>query len=432
MPPIGRATLRLNNDSKRFSPEYSSSPLYPNLTPGLLVQIADPAYGIRWTGWTEAWKPTPGLSGPRDCTVTAVDGRGFLEKPLPYLTLMASATIAAILTEFLNKNNVQFPNGEGTIPTNSNSETVNWDAITTETVPYYGEGNSEDDPAAKLIADMMGGSQSKFWFNRFGQHCYTSGQGDDTPASYVNIGGEWMTAVYGDDLIINDCKASVFRRKASPSTVTLWELDETITLAAGASESFRAYFRNTSNDKILVGAVLASLGITHTASGTNTVSALSLGRAQSALVTFTNNAVGSRDILTASITGTRIVALREIFKQYQDTGSIGTYGLKVESLRFNWVQSRTWAAKLAKYRVERFKNPRKVMTQIKLNAVDMPSEVHQLNIGRAVYVSDDQLSHAGYYAVIGEAHSAKAGMNDHVATFYLEPLYPTTVSATSL
>lgn len=434
VPPVGRATINLNNDSKRFSPEFSSSPLYPNLVPGLLIQIADPTYGIKWTGWTETWKPTPGATGPRDCTLTATDARLLLEQPLPLLTLKTDQAGWQSVRDCLLLSIISAPNSTEGIPTLSpgNAETVNWDTYPSETVPYHGDGDSEADPAAKIIADITGANQCKFWFNRQGQYNFTSSQGDDTPASYVNIAADWMTAVYSDAPIINECNVSIFRRKASAAAVTLWELDETINIAAGLSESFRAYFRNTTTDKILVGALSSGMSITHTANAGSTTSALSAISAQSALVTFNNAAAAGRNILTASITGTRIVALREIYKQHTDTTSEGLYGTKGESLRFNWVQNRTWAAKLAKYRVERFKNPRKVMTQIKLNAGDMPSEVHQLNIGRAVYVSDDQTAHAGYYAVIGESHSAKTGLSDHTVTIYLEPLYPTTVEATSV
>lgn len=432
VPPTSRATFKLNNDSKRFSPEYGSGPLFGDLVPGLLVQIGDPAYGIKWTGWTESWSPTPGLYGPRDCTLTATDAKTFLDAPFNFLPLQVGIGDGTLVSNYLLASLVRLPNTSEGIPAATGSEPVNWDSLSGETVPYYGDGNNEKDPAIKVIADVVGGVQGKFWFNRSGQYSFYTSQGDDTPASYVNIGAQWMTAVYGDAPIINDSNASVFRRKASGGVVTLWELDETITLTSGQVEKIRIYFRNTTTDKIVVGALPLSIAITHTASGASTLSYTLAPAAQSVDVYFENLAGVSRNILTATLTGTRIVALREILKNYTDATSKNTYGIKTEKLTFNWVQSRTWAAKLAKYRVERFKTPRKVMTQIKLNSIAMPSEVQQLNIGRAVYVSDDQTAHAGYYAVIGESHSAKAGLSDQMATFYLEPLYPTTVAATSV
>jgi len=433
VPPIGRATIQLTNDSKRFSPEFAAGPLHTDLVPGLLVQIGDPAYGIKWTGWTEAWKPTPGLYGPRDCAVTATDGRAFLESQLPLAAIKASLTIGALVFEYMFSNGgVAAPNTSEKLPVGSPDDVIHLDSIPGETVPYYGDANKESDKAIKIISDLVSSIQGKFWFARTGGYDFYSSQGDDTPASFVNIAARWMTAVYSDVPIINECNVSIFRRKASASAVQLWDLDEQIVLAAGESESFRVFFRNTTSDNILVGALSAGLAITHTASGISTTSALSAISAQSALVTFTNASAGSRTILTASITGTRIVALREIFKRHEDTASKTAYGLNAETLRLNWVQSRQWGAKLAKYRVERFKNPRKVITQIKLNAVDMPSEVFALNIGRAVYVTDVQTAHAGYYVVIGEAHSARQGLTNQVVTFHLEPLYATTVAATVL
>lgn len=431
IPPLGRASVKLNNDSKRFSPEYSSSPLYPDLVPGLLVQIADPSYGIKWTGWTESWSPTPGATGPRDCVLKATDARVYLDSSMQLVGLLEALSVELIVSGLVDE--VEVPNSTAGIPTSDGIDTVNLEALpSSAVVAYYGDAQTEGASTGDILAEAVGGIQGKLWLNRRGQYMFYASQGDDTPASYVNIGANWMTAVYGDAPIINECNVSVFPRKVSGSAVTLWELDETIVLSAGTSETFRATFRNTTTDKILVGALPTGMSISHTASGGSTTSALSEVTAQSAKVTFNNASAGSRTILTSSITGTRIVALREIFKVYEDAVSKGLYGLMAESLRFSWMQVRSWAAKLAKYRVERFKNPRKVMTQIKLNAALMPSEVHQLNIGRAVYVTDDQTAHAGYYFVVGESHSAKVGMSDHVVTLYLEPLYPTTVEATSV
>lgn len=429
--PVGKAELTLMNSDKRFSPEYASGPLFGELLPNRLLQIGDPDYGIWWTGWVDSWSPEAGTNRNKRAKLSATDARRFLDKPLALLPLQESTAANTLVSNFMLASLVEMPNTTAGIPAAS-GVAVGWDAAPTESVAYYGDGNNETDSVSKIVGDVVGGVQGKFWMNRNGQYTFTAGQGDDTPASYVDIAQEWLDLGNIEiGMIVNDSNAKFHVRK-SDGSITLWELDETITLGAGESETIRAYFTNSGDDKILTGARSTGLSVSHTASGLSTTSSLLGIGAQSTNVLFDNLSGGSRTINTASITGTRIISKRTSAKNYTDASSKTAHGLQTETLDFNWVQTRVWAKRLVRYRVNRFKDARYEVPWLEYDVNENPQNAFDCWVGAAVHVEDDQTDHDDYYAVIGELHTVRDGLTDHTVKLYLEPLYPTTVASTSI
>jgi hypothetical protein len=431
--PVGKAELILNNHDKRFSPEYASGPLYGMLLPNALVQIGDPNYGIWWTGWADSWAPEPGANRDKKAKLVATDARRFLSKKLPVLPLFSietpNVTIPSIIDFF------DVPNTTGGLPTASVAGLA-WDSINTGViVDDYADNVPFDHDAVKVLGDILGSIQGKLWCTREGGVAYTEGQGDDTPASYIDLAQKWLDCGYETGQIINQVEVIGHKRKSqSGGSYDVWELDETITLAAGATDAFRVFFKHSNTTRILVGAANLSTSGTLTVGtfGTHITGVLTEVGAQSALLTLTNASGISRTLETCVVTATeRVSQLREISVVREDSASITANGTLGERLDFSYTQYREWARRLANYRIARFKDARYEIPWAELDVDVNPSEAYGCKVGAAVHIEDDQTGHDDYYAVIGAVHTVRDGRTDHTVKLYLEQLYPTSVADTS-
>jgi hypothetical protein len=430
--PVGKAEITLHNHDKRFSPEYASGPLYGELLPNRLVQIGDPDYGIWWTGWVDSWAPEPGTNRDKKAKLVATDARRFLSRKIPVLPLFSletpGETIEQITTYF------ELPNTTSGLPIST--ETVAWDALAPGLiVDFYADNVPYEHDAVKVLGDILGSVQGKFWFSRTGGFRYRESQGDDTPATYVDIAQSWLDCGYETGQIINQCEVVGHKRKGqSGGSYDVWELDETITLAAGATDAFRVFFKHSNINRILVGAENLSTSGTLSVGtfGSHITGVLTEAGAQSALLTLTNASGISRTLLTCVVTATtRISQLREISIVREDSTSITANGTLGERLDFQYTQYRSWARQLANYRIARFKDARYEVPWVDYDVDKNPQDAFDCWVGAAVHVEDDQTDHDDYYAVVGEIHTVRDGRTDHTVKLYLEPLYPVSVADTS-
>ena len=430
---VGKAELILKNADKRFSPEYSSGPLYGTLKPNLLVQIGDPDYGVWWTGWTDNWSPEPGTSRSKRAMLSATDARRFLAQrpPVEWYSLELPAVIIADL-----KLNYSLPNTTAGLPDASDGASA-WYSVISETslIETYGEGVGYDWDGVKVFTDLMTGIQGHAWFGRAGALNTATQQGDSTPASYTTLSDTvWMEAGYEEEKIVNQCEAKAYIRKfQSAGPYTVWESDATIALAAGESEVIRVFFTHDTDTSLKIGA--GGLSVSGTLSsgvfGTAVTAALSDIGATSALLTLTNTTGGAINVVTAVVSASaRAYIKRELSKEREDSASITANGTLSERIDSLFVQDRTWAKKLSRYIVNRFKDPRRVIPWVTLQANKNPTEAFACHIGAPVLVSDTQTAHSAYYGVIGEEHTVKEGLKNHTVKVYLEPLYDTSVTDT--
>jgi len=447
--PLGKVDITLVNGDRRFSPEYASSPLTGTLVPGRLVQIGDPDHGIWGTYWTENWMPLPGTSGEQTCKLSAVDARRFAEELPPHVELFeqgagpspASTWAGSMITVILAETGLPGSvNTYGTGGYTYNLFSLPADpSFQTESPLYYGDSNPEGATALNIIADILGAWQSHLWFDRAGGYVLLTSAGDSGTPNAINQ--DWLlgSAQYDIEKIINKVDVTVHPKRRSSGTVTLWELDEDITLAAGETETIRVNFRNlssgTNGDKTIVGANdLATSGFTLAVGSvpTNVTVTISEERAQSCVLTIVNISGISRTVNAGSITGRKIIALRTYVKSYEDATSIAAYGVKAAQLNFEWVSTRPFAKRLGKWLVSRFKDPQYVMRRVTLSVDNDPALAFACYTGSRVTIEDDQTDHSDTYTVIGEAHKARAGLKDHTVTLYLQPEYATTILGTSI
>lgn len=438
--PVGKAELTLLNSDKRFSPEYASGPLFGDLLPNLLVQIADPDYGIWWTGWTDSWAPEPGTNRDKKAKLSATDARRFMANKLPALPMLQGVNtipeITAIILDYF-----VVPNTGGMTLGNDTPNpirTTAWDATTLGVIfDYYADNVPYDYDAVKVLAEIYGALQGRVWFPRDGNYQLSQvAQGDDTPASYVDIGQNWTNIADAVTApIINKCEVVAYKRKAQSSgPYTVWESDDVpFTIPGGGTETFRAFFKYDTTRKEVIGAITLSVIETNSGVAGDITAAITLpAGAQSAEIVFTNNNAAARDVTAASITATtRIIQNREISKEYEDSASINAHGTHGERLTFGITQKNAHAKQLARYRVTRFKDPHYEIPWVELDVDKRPQDAFDCEIGAAVHVEDDQTGHDDYYAVIGEYHTVKDGLTNHTVKLHLEPLYPISVADTS-
>jgi hypothetical protein len=434
--PVGKADITLLNSDKRFSPEYASGPHFGDLLPNLLVQIGDPDYGIWWTGWTDSWAPEPGTNRDKKAKLSATDARRFFAKTTIPVPSLAGLTEDERLALFLDA--MQLPNTTEGVPTTTDGATE-WYTLAdgAHSVPVgnigqlYGSSFSNDPDLASAFADMMMGAQGHLWCTRAGGVVARLMQGDDTPASYTDLAQKWLDTGYESGQIINRCETIIFIQKPESGAFTVWELDETVTVAAGTTESFRVYF-TTDPDNDIRAAVTSALTLTHAPTGGGRSSSLTETGLQSALVNFINASGGSLNFTSADIAATQLATQkREVMKDYEDASSITANGLLSVTLRSSYVQFRAWGKRLARYMVTRFKDARNEIPWVDYDVNENPADAFACYVGASVHIEDDQTGHDDYYAVIGEQHTVRDGLTNHTVRLYLEPLYSVSVADTS-
>jgi hypothetical protein len=423
--PVGKAEITLLNSDKRFSPEYSSGDLYGELMPGRLLQIGDPAYGIWWTGWTESWSAEPGANRDKKAKLSATDARRFIDHVLPYWPLQEATSSETNPSALIGTLMALTDLPSSSIGVDTNIDFDGFSFLGSEGPNYYADDNPEGADITKILADILAGVQGHLWFNREGQYVRCQMTGDTGSYSHA-VDASWLDAEYILDRLVNACDVTVHPKRRETSSTTIWELDDEITLAAGASDITRVYFRNTTNSMEIIGADnLATSGFTLSVGTvpTHVTVTLSEEGAQSALMTITNISGISRTVTAGTVTGRKIIARRTAVKSYEDATSITAYGRQNLAIDSRWVGQRSYAAQFAKYMVTRWKDARYVMKTIDLDCDDEPQLTFDCHVGKSIRVTDAQTAHSLVYGIIGELHTVRSGRTDHTVTLYLEPMY---------
>jgi hypothetical protein len=82
--------------------------------------------------------------------------------------------------------------------------------------------------------------------------------------------------------------------------------------------------------------------------------------------------------------------------------------------------------------VTRFKDPRGEMRWVEVDGNENTSLLFSAGVTTSVRVKDDQVSHEDVYGVIGELHTVREGLTNHVGRLYLEPMYDQEIKEVSL
>jgi hypothetical protein len=416
---IERATIKLSNDDKRFSPEYADGPLYGYLKSQRKVRIyaSDDGenYTVMYTGWIRSIRPTPDATGVRVCTIECYGPRQFVDRVKLQVPLLEDYSAEQAVYEIIYRMN---------IPGNTINPSVypitpgEFDVI----YPYIGDNWRDNgvDAVAALTA-LAKARQGKFFFDREGKYQFLGPQnyaGDSGADVTFDNSMTGMDYRYGED-VKNEVTVVSYRRKASASsTVLLWELDETLTLRPGETQTLWPRFKNE-NDNITVSGTGITETVTKAAAITYTLEIFS----QSAKIVFTNTAATEKNVTQFELRGTKLTAFDEVEITVEDADSVAEFGKIGDMVDSEVVNRSPEAQDIANYRLAIFKDPKGIVRAVSFIAKDATYEGYVVNMGigsdvKRIKIIEDQTAHEAYYSLIGEDHWTNEGLRR--ATWYLE------------
>lgn len=443
---IGRATLTLTNADKRFSPEYSSSVIWASPDARTFNQriqiiadndasvISPTSVSVLFTGFVNEWKPQAGVNSARMCEVECLDAIDHLHDVEIFPQLKTSNTPEQLITHLINR--VEKDGKVVLTDEYSAGATPNhFDAIETETVPYYfdqspNESERRGQQAISLLEDILTGIQAKLWVNRWGTVEYAGPSSTVGPIATfdntaISLDYQWAQT------IVNECTAKAYPRRAGGSTTQrLWRLRESLTVEAGETEIVRAYFTREDTD-IRCGSepgTVALSGLTY--SGAGLAASITDVDAMSCEISVVNSTGVARDWTAGNVLGRELSIEDAIARTRADSTSITTNGRRAEEIDSRWVAKGKWAKRLAQFRVNRFKDPHGEVVSL-TGRYDIDSQFADCWIGNTINVVDDQLEHDGDYVIVGEDHRWELG-NEHWVKLFLEPAITETVGTTSV
>lgn len=245
----GTARINVNNDSKRFSPAYTSSPLYGRLNQNLLIVLEYEeslnTWVRLWTGWTSQFKTMTGRTGTRQAEIICQQGIYRLRDGDLDFELTENMTINEAILAILN--NSGFRSAYYPLITTLNFDArLGWNSwiqdaeeLFTVISPAFrymelaGFGWGRKTSPAEAIEEMLKAEHSKLYIDRDGglvlkhREDYVNQVADWT----LNFGTDVQSATYrfGED-IINHVDVFVKPRKEVTNEV-VWTTKEPIFIA---------------------------------------------------------------------------------------------------------------------------------------------------------------------------------------------------------
>jgi hypothetical protein len=428
-----RATLTLDNETKLFSPEYSSGALYGYLKTQrktlIYASTGSVAETTMFTGWLKLIEPDPKTSGSKTARLEVYGIRQFIDRVKVNVPLQLDATALEIIEAILDELNLPVSGADtGVIPRGGTSDTD------TVTYPYAADNWTSVD-ALTALTDVAKARQAKVLFDRSANLVFLKPEvfvGGTAIITTLNNSMTGMKYEWGG--VINQVSVKSYERTLSPnSDDILWSSgNETIRLVYQETKILDVeYFQPDTNAK--VAGLNAYLDIT--ASGGTLTTSIDAG-AKKARITlqhlYTDN--HKLDITASSVLvrGKKLTAFGEAESIARDTDSIeehGEIGLSIDAKTMNTPAE---ANDIAHYNLARFKDPFATIRSVTFIAgVSEAMEDLAIEYGAPQIVSDEsaahrirlienQTGHDSYHTIVGESHHLFE--NKHTVTWYLEPV----------
>ncbi|MBE2182653.1 MAG: hypothetical protein IAE89_04430 [Anaerolineae bacterium] len=417
-------SLVLRNDDRRYSPEYTSSPLTTKVTLNRPVRIQSndgTTTRTHWTGWIESIQPSVNLNGQRIVTLIAAGTMQFYTAAETKLGLQvnqrADQIIAALLAEIPSPPASSLEVGM-TLPLAAD----NW-------VKQGGYTDSERDTfdVYHAIADIAGAERGRFFFDRSGTATFWNRAHllYDQPID-VTLNDAMMDLSYtyaGIDRCKNEVIIVCHPRNISASTTeVLWQLvGAVITIAPGQTRKLYVKYQDDSGNRI-GGQTVTLTGVTF---AQGTASSSIAPKANGAELTFINSGSVDAIVNAAIVRGQKITTFDIMEATSKDQPSIDNYGRRTLKLNLPALTNVSNAQDIADFERNRRSTPRGEITSITLRSHGKQgggyhAEQLGLTIGDRISVQETQTAHNGSYYIIGEAHSLTKGATVLETTWYLE------------
>lgn len=433
-----RLTAVLDNIDKKYSPEYSSSPLFGVLLPGRRIKVEDGDSNIMFLGVIRDISPEPiAIHGQKVATITATMARPYLQKFVPRVDLFENVTVDVIIRDLLD----QFNNpiikdvwkmelagfselGSTTILGEGNN--YNFDVGET-TITYFGD-NLDDKNNSKqfleIVAELINAERGYFWQDRDGTFVFRN-------RNHYNLSSYTPDYTYDDDVaaltyeppghkfLINDIELTVYPR-VEGSSETLWQKQSDITIEPGETLDLKTPYTDTTNT-LVGGKDIAEPTPTFT-SGTASIDQF-IANGQYANIRMVNDGSVDAVIDDLSIAGNPITSNNPVIIKISNDTSIASYGQRFANYDLKAIDNVTDGKNIANYELLIRSKMVGIITEFEIEAeADGTDNADLINttFDTLVRLVDSQTGHDRTYFVIGESHSINS-FNTHTARFTLEP-----------
>lgn len=424
----GTLSVEVENEDRRFSPEYTSSPYASSTIVECSIFVdamegSDLDWTRMWRGWIDTIAPLPGQHGDRIAVLDATDSRRFLDGKEIKMALQTNVRFSDVLIAILAT--AQAPSVVGS-PLSGAQGRYQW--------AYAGDNWEQGTTALDAITEIAAAERAFVYYDRVGQIVYwlrttrydLYNVFSSLAATFDNV-QEAMDYRYGDS-IHNVIEVTRYPRRLSTSTTALlWTLNENLVLAPLEVKTiFARYHEGGANDSGIhaVGAVPGSIASgTFTSSG-GTVNHVETPYAQGCDIEYTNpSASVTRTVTAHTLTGQRILAKDGITARYEDATSKSNYGSIGLALDLALVSARADQDEIGAIELARHKDPFGRVHSITIAPRDSTREgwMVDLTIGSKIRVQEYQTDHDAYYIICGEEHEATDGLSWARTTYYLEP-----------
>lgn len=458
--------LVLDNSDRRFSPEYSSSPLVGKLVPfrPVRVQSNDGTLRTHWIGWIERIEPTVSLTGKRTVKITAAGPMMFLKAVETSLPLQENQRADEIIEQLLTE--VVFPAGMTGVWVlgkvgNSELGTNTWlpdptlylaldTGITTFAVAgdnWVIQGEASDSrrngfDVYRAIFDLTAAERGRFLFSRAGQAVFWNRHHlvdeASTAATFDDTMIDLMYTYAGQEELKNEVIVVCHPRTIGASVNDiLWQLTDKITVSPGKSREISVRYQDESNNRI--GG--RNVSVTDVVFSKGSASVTLKAGANSGTITVTNTGTKNAVLTSCMVRGQKVTDFGQMEAHAIDGLSIADYGRRTLKMNLPAVDNFEDAQAIADFEKSRRSIPRGAVTAVTLkshglegSAVSNPlnyahSKQLALSLGDRLVIKEGQTYHgktadyaskASYY-IIGEAHKLTAGATLFETTWYLEP-----------
>ena len=454
-------TLVLNNEDRRYSPEYSSSPLNGKVVPFRPVRIqSDDGSEVRtyWTGWVESIQPAVNQYGKRIVQIVATGPMQFLKATETHIELQENKRTDEIIAALVGE--VVFPpslanawvlsrvgnselgattylaNVSGYLSPDPQDEAdkLKWGLVTLKMaadnwVRQGGLSNVKKDSfnVYQAINDVVAAEHGKFVFDREGKaHFWNRHHLLQDPAVAGTFDDSMTEMTYtfaGLEDVKNEVIVVCHPRTISDSDQdVLWELgDSVIRVAAGETREVYVKYKDENDNRI--GAKDVTVGDLEFERGAATATVEA--EANGANLVFTNSGTGPAVVSKCIVRGRKITDFGEMEATAIDSASIVDYGRRTLRINLPSIDELEQAQYIADFERNRRGQPWGAVNALTVasqgkNGGGHHAEQLDLTLGDLVSVQESQTGHDHKHYVIGEAHELTQGAAFWKTTWYLE------------
>lgn len=414
----GMCELRLNNSDDKYSPKYSSSPLYGYVKPGREIRVLahfDRAQNEPYTlfrGRIDTITPHPHYA-KEDCYILALDGMDILTRADVSTGLHEDQKTGVIIGDILDK--ASWSSARRTLDTG------------VDTLPYVWWNNVK----AMLAINQLGESQlGSFWVDGAGYARWED--------RHHRLKGAHMTPRFEFDNIMVDIPyeysmrgtinraVSAFIPKAEQASAVIWTLEEgTPAIAPGETYSFEAEYGDPAKD-VITPVANTDYTINSEAGGggddlSGDMTVTFTGYGAGAVVSILSAASVIAYITLFQIRGKSILNEETITRTAEDSASQDDYGIHSKQLTVPFQSSLATAEGLAKWLVATYKDPTPNVNMAMMNADwERWQQILALDISDRITVKNTKLGLDDDYYINKVKHRITQGGLLHSVQWALE------------